>query len=353
MNSFGRNIKLSFFGETSSPFFGLTIDGIKPGVQININKINESLNKFEQPNIIWKFTSGIIGGFTTGSPITIIIENNETTVKFKNGIICPSTSDLVIKEKYKGFNDFVDEGHFSQKSIYLFIILGEICKQILKDECIIVITRINSIKEIKDKKLKFAEINVGNLSHLLSSDFPVLDDRAKQAMKSTIKKAREIKDTVGGTLETFIFNIPKSLGEPYFDGFDSILSHLLFSFNFIKGIEFGDGLELTEKYGSKTIDEIVYKNDRIVYLSNHQGGIDAGITNGNPIIFTTSIRPSPKMPKILYSIDTLSKQNIEISNISDYKVTNIYDAIKLIDSISHYIILDLFIDKHKIGGITR
>ena len=353
MNTFGRNIKLSFFGETSSPFFGLSIDGIKPGVAININKINESLNRYEDSNITWKFSSGIIGGFTTGSPITILIENSDPNIKFKNGIIVPSTSDLVIKEKYKGFNDFIDEGHFSLKSINLFIILGEICKQILKDECIIVITRIKSIKDIQDKKLKFAEINVGNLISLHSSDFPVLDDRAKQAMKSIIKKAREIKDTVGGTIETFIFNSPKSLGEPYFDGFDSILSHLLFSFNFIKGIEFGDGLELTQKYGSKTIDEIVYKNDKIVYLSNHQGGIDAGITNGNPIIFTTSIRPSPKMPRILYSIDTLSKQNIEISNITDYKITNIYDAIKLIDSLSHYIILDFLIDKQKIGGISR
>jgi chorismate synthase len=85
MNTFGKNIKLSFFGETSSPFFGLTIDGIKPGVSININKINESLNRFETTNITWKFSSGIVGGFTTGSPITIIIENNNHNIKFKNG----------------------------------------------------------------------------------------------------------------------------------------------------------------------------------------------------------------------------------------------------------------------------
>ena len=212
MNTFGRNIKLSFFGETSSPFFGLSIDGIKPGVAININKINESLNRYEDSNITWKFSSGIIGGFTTGSPITILIENSDPNIKFKNGIIVPSTSDLVIKEKYKGFNDFIDEGHFSLKSINLFIILGEICKQILKDECIIVITRIKSIKDIQDKKLKFAEINVGNLISLHSSDFPVLDDRAKQAMKSIIKKAREIKDTLSKELNSvMVLNLHKSM----------------------------------------------------------------------------------------------------------------------------------------------
>lgn len=353
MNIFGKNIKLSFIGESSSQNFSLIIDGIKPGIKVNIEKINTALNRFENEDLKWKFSTGFLNGFTTGSPLTISIFINEPSVKFKNGVISPSTSDLVIKEKYSGFNDFIDEGHLSNKSIYLFIILGEICKQILKDECIIIITKIKSIKEIEDKKLKFAEINLHNLAPLLSSDFPVLDERAKQAMKASIKKAKEIKDTVGGLLETYIFNIPKSLGEPFFDGFDSLISHLLFSFSFIKGIEFGDGITLTEKYGSKTIDEIVYKNENITYLSNHQGGLDAGITNGNPVIFQTTVRPSPKMPRILNSIDFLSKQNIEISNMSDYKVTNIFDAIKLIEAVSYYIILDLLIEKQKIGGINR
>lgn len=353
MNYFGKNIKINFFGETSSPYFGLTIDGIKPGIAINIDKINNALQMYEPSTISWKFSTGYINGYTTGAPVTIIIDNEDPIIKFKNGIICPSTSDLVIKDKYKGFNDFIDEGHLSTKSTYLFIILGEICKQILKDQCIIIITRIKSIKDITDKTLKFAEINVGNLSHLLSSDFPVLDDRAKHAMNQVIKKAKEIKDTVGGILQTFIFNVPKSLGEPFFDGFSSILSHLLFSFPYIKGIEFGDGLELSSKYGSKTIDEIVYKNGNIVYLSNHQGGIDSGITNGNPIIFQTMVRPSPKMPRILNSIDTLSKQNIEISNVSNYKVTDIFLTLKLINSLSYYILLDLIIENNKNGGIIR
>ena len=113
MNTFGRNIKLSFFGETWSPFFGLTIDGIKPGVQININKINESLNKFEQPNIIWKFTSGIIGGFTTGSPITIIIENNET----KSNVAFGYWIEIIIDDKSRHDGIGRHEGYVRTESL--------------------------------------------------------------------------------------------------------------------------------------------------------------------------------------------------------------------------------------------
>lgn len=353
MNNFGKNIKLSFFGESSSPYFGLTIDGIKAGLSFNIDKINETLNRYEHTNITWKFSSGYLNGFSTGAPLTILITNDSNTIKFKNGIISPSTTDLVVKDKYKGFNDFIDEGHFNQKAQYLFIILGECCKQILKDEGIVIISKIRSVKDVEDRKLKFAEITLGNLANLLSDDFPVLDIRAKNAMSSIIKKAKELKDTVGGVIETFIFNSPKSIGEPFFDGFDSLLSHLLFSFNFTKSIEFGDGLEITTKTGSKTIDEIVYKNEMITYLSNHQGGLDGGITNGNPIIIKTGIRPSPKMPKILNSIDIIARQNIEISNVSDYKVTDIFQAIKIIDALCYYIILDLLIEKNKYGGKLR
>ena len=142
-----------------------------------------------------------------------------------------------------------------------------------------------------------------DISLLSAKNFPTISDKAEEKMTLEIEKAAEKGDSAGGILETVIIGTPRGVGEPWFDSLESVLSHMMFSIPAVKGIEFGAGFNMADMTGSVANDLLKIENGKIVSVTNNNGGINGGITNGMPIIFRTAIKPTPTIFKPQNTVD--------------------------------------------------
>ena len=129
-----------------------------------------------------------------------------------------------------------------------------------------------------------------------------------EEMKNRILEAASDGDSVGGILETAVIGIPEGIGEPWFDSIESMLSHMMFSVPAIKGIEFGAGFAMTDMTGSVANDKLRMENGKVVSVTNHNGGINGGISNGMPIVLRCAVRPTPTIPR---EQNTINYVNLE------------------------------------------
>jgi len=350
MNSFGKNIRITIFGESHNESIGLVIDGLPPKLTIDEEEIRKSLKKRQgnspfstprQEKNEFKIISGYFNNQTTGLPLTIIIFNKDTdSSSYHLGEIRPSHADLPIFLKYQGANDYRGGGASSGRMTAVLVILGVICKQILKSYNIKVISRIKSVADIVDE-IDPSSICLDTLLNIKDDSFPVLDEATKKLMLNKINKAKENNDSLGGTIETYIFGVKPGIGEPFFDSLESIISHLMFSIPGVKGILFGDGLLLSKNTGRQILDEISYQNNDLKFASNHQGGINGGISNGNIINFTSVIRAPSSINQEVNSINIVDNKNILLRTSGRHDVTFIDRIIPVINSLSYYAILEM------------
>lgn len=357
MNNFGKNIRISIFGESHGPLIGLTIDGFPANFSFDIEKIKNALKlraghplistlRRETDEIT--FVSGYFNNHTTGEPLTVFIKNTDIkSTDYQEGIIRPSHADLTKYLKTNGANDYRGGGASSGRVTVVLSVLGEMCHQILNTKQIEVVSHIYSIKNINDAKASISNNTFSKLLYLQNDEFPVIDERAKKAMLDLIKKTINKGDSLGGIVETFIFNVPTGLGEPFFDSFESIIAHLLFSIPGVKGIEFGDGFDITKKYGSSTIDELSLESNKINFSSNHQGGINGGISNGNYISFKTAIKAPVSIKQEIKSIDLKNKQNINLTTTGRHDPLFVHRALQVINALTYYGVLDMVIENEK------
>lgn len=357
MNNFGKNIRINIFGESHGPYIGLTIDGFPPNFTFDLDDIKKALEFRKGIKEIstprrekdeFQIISGYFNNHTTNEPLTILIKNTDiNSSDYKEGYIRPSHSDLTKYIKTNGANDYRGGGASSGRMTVALVILGQMCKQILSTKPVKVISRIASIKTINDIKIDYQNIDSIKKASLETSSFPVIDERAKKSMFDLIKKTKQQNNSLGGIIETFIFNITPGLGEPFFDSFESYISHLLFSIPGVKGIEFGDGFQMTTKYGTETIDEIKYQENDITFNSNHQGGINGGITNGNYVNFRVAIKPPVSIKKEINTINIKTKENITLLTEGRHDPTFIHRTISVINALCYYAILDMEIENER------
>ena len=351
MNTFGKNIRFSIFGESHGKCIGITIDGLPSGLTLNTKRIDEMLilrqglpeistpRKEDNP---YDIVSGYFDGFTTGAPLTIIVPNKnyDDSVYKEHGLIRPSHADLPLYIKYDGKNDYLGGGHSSGRVTVVLIILGVICDQLLEQRGILVSSHLSSVKDVHDKKLKKNDITFENFKQLKSDPFPVFDQKAKQQMINVIKKAKKLEDAVGGTVETFILGLPAGLGEPFFDTFESVISHAMFAIPGVKALEFGDGFEMCDKYASEIVDQLHYYKKELQFKSNHQGGINGGITNGNYISFKTGVRAPSSIVKPLNSVNYKNKENVIVSSVGRHDPAIVHRVLPVINALTSFVVLD-------------
>lgn len=350
MNTFGKNIRISIFGESHGKYIGLTIDGLPPKFRIDEDAIKKALKlrngtydfstpRQEENN--YQIISGYFNNQTTGLPLTILVKNEDIKDEdYHKGPIRPGHADLSNHFKFLGAEDYRGGGASSGRLTVVLVILGCICQQLLQPYHLQIISRIKSVKDIIDKT-PTENISLSQLSQLINDPFPVLDERCKKAMLEEIKKAKNKNDSLGGTIETYIFGLTPGIGEPFFDSLESIIAHLIFSIPGIKGILFGDGLQLSKQKGSQIIDEIKYENNLITFNSNHLGGINGGISNGNYINFTSCVRPPSSINQKVHTIDIIKEENIELLVKGRHDVTFIDRIIPVINALTNYAILEM------------
>ncbi|MFA6648432.1 MAG: chorismate synthase [Candidatus Izemoplasmatales bacterium] len=359
MNTIGNNIKITFFGESHGEYIGVVIDQLKPGILIDFDLIDFNLSKRRPKSNIstprqeedkYKVISGINEGYTTGAALTFLIPNENTKSKdYKNllEIPRPSHADYPAFIKYNGYNEKAGGGIFSGRVTALWIIVGSICQQILENNNVYVCSHINSIYNICDRSFKNDKIDIETIKDINKEDFPVIDKNKKNEMIDLISSISKDLDSLGGTIESSIINLPVGIGEPLFLSVESYLSSLLFSIPGIKGIEFGDGFNLAKMKGSEANDPYEINNGKINILSNHNGGILGGISTGNPIILKLSVKPTSSIGLKQRSINLKTNENVELEIIGRHDPQIVSRIVHVVNAVLNFAIMDLYLFVNK------
>lgn len=349
-NTFGTSVSITLFGESHGDKIGIVIDGLAPGIEIDNSfielKLSQrrpfgSLSTKRVENDKYEIVSGVFEGRTTGTPICILIPNCDT----KSGdylatrnLPRPSHADYTANVKYHGFEDYRGGGHFSGRITAPLVAAGAIVIKALEKKGIKIGTHIKRCASVSDRPFLSLDEDISFLS---SCKFPVLNTEAAVAMQNAIEAAAKDGDSVGGILETVITGVDAGIGEPWFDSFESQLSHILFSVPAIKGVEFGLGFGFADKKGSEVNDAFMMKDGKIVTSTNNNGGINGGITNGMPIVFSSVVKPTPSIYKTQNTVDMLSLTDASITLCGRHDPAIIHRARVVVDSVCALALCDM------------
>ena len=351
MSTFGKAIEINLFGESHGDSIGIIINNLPAGIKLDFDNIAHELFKRRPKSNLstprqekdeYKIISGYYNDFTTGTPLTIVIENKDTRSKdYSNEILRPSHADYTSHMKYKGYEDYRGSGHFSGRITTPLVILGAISNQLLKQKGIIIGSHIASIKDIKDEEFCDYDSFESIINTLNSSDFPVLNEKIIDSYKKTILDAKENKNSVGGVVETMILGLNPGYGNPFFNSIESTIAHLIFSVPAVKGIEFGKGFSITKLYGSEANDEFYIDGETVKTRTNNSGGIQGGISNGMPITFKTAIKPTASigLPQKTVNIETMKETTLSLVGRHDPAI--VHRVIHVINAITSYATLEI------------
>ncbi len=349
-NTFGQHLSVTLFGESHGAAIGAVLDGLCPGLTINEENIRRMLSLRQPGGQIstarnekdaLEIASGVQNGVATGTPLTILIRNNDTKsddYAAMQALMRPAHADYPAMCKYHGFQDTRGGGHFSGRITAALVAAGAICHSALMDKGVYIGTHISRCAGIDDRPFGDVQTDIGCLSHAL---FPVLDTAAGEKMQQAILAAKADLDSVGGILETAVIGLPAGVGEPWFDTFESMLAHILFSVPAVKGVEFGDGFKLADMRGSESNDAMQYENGKVVTTTNHQGGIGGGITNGMPIIFRCAVKPTPSIAKAQQTVDIINEENASFEIKGRHDPAIVHRARIVIDAVTAIAVYDM------------
>ena len=330
MNSFGRIFRVSIFGESHGESVGIVIDGVPAGLPLTVEDLLPDLERRKggkqkgttprQEADYPFFKSGLFNGKTTGAPISIFFENNNTRsadYEKQRSFPRPGHADMVAHQKYGGNEDYRGGGHFSARLTTGMVAAAAIAKKLMPG-----VTINAAVTEIG------GEID----------------------LEKGLQKAIDAKDSVGGLVECRVNGLPVGLGEPFFDSVESQIAHIAFAIPAVKGIEFGAGFAAAKMFGSQHNDAI--ENMEGKTRTNNAGGIVGGITNGNELVFRIAIKPTASTPKEQNSL------NWETGKVENFSVKGRHDlcvalrAPVILEAATALALVDLFLLEQKIRRVV-
>jgi chorismate synthase len=356
-NTFGNNISLTLFGESHGAEIGAVLDGLAPGIKVDEELIRRQLTLRRPAGAIstaraekdeFRIVSGVFNGYTTGTPLCILIPNTDTHSKdYSNtkDLARPGHADFTANCKYHGFQDHRGGGHFSGRITAPIVAACAILIGALKDKGIAIGTHIASLGGIKDKDFDQKRL-ASDIRKLSEAEFAVLCEEKGKEMSEAVLKAKKEGDSLGGVLETVVIGVPAGVGEPWFDSVESMISHAMFSIPAIKGIEFGGGFGLTEMKGSEANDPFRIEDGKVVTLTNNNGGVNGGITNGMPILFRCAVKPTPSIFKEQMTVDMAKGANAMLSIEGRHDPAIIHRARVVVDSMTAFVIADMLTGRY-------
>lgn len=353
-NTFGNNVSVTLFGESHGAAVGAIIDGLPAGVSVDegfiahqlllrrpIGKISTPRKEADKFNIL----SGVFNGKTTGTPICVLIPNENTKsgdYAKSYGKARPGHADYTAFVKYNGCEDYRGGGHFSGRITAGLVAAGAIAVDLLKNKGIYIGTHIEKCAGVSDKP--FTDYKK-DIEYLSNAQFPALSEEAREKMVCAIEKAAEERDSVGGVLETAVIGVPAGVGEPWFDSVESVISHVLFSIPAIKGVEFGAGFSCADMLGSQMNDQFMINNGVVATKTNNNGGINGGIANGMPLVFRCAVKPTPSIGKEQSTVDFINGEEVSLSVSGRHDPCIVHRARVVVDSIVAIALCDLLSQK--------
>ena len=313
----------TIFGESHGPAIGVTLTGVPAGLELDWAAIEKDMarrapgksplatarKEADQVQVL----SGVFEGKTTGSPLCAMIANTDTRsadYSKTRDLARPGHADYPAHVRYQGFNDYRGGGHFSGRLTAPLVFAGAIAKQILAQRGITVGAHISSIYGVNDEALE----DWDTLKGVADKDFPVLNNEKGQEMQEAILEAKEDQDSVGGSIECGVFGLPAGYGSPDFgENAEGIFSQYLFAVPAVKAVAFGAGTAFSLMRGSEANDPLyVDEHGNVGAEQNCAGGINGGITNGMPLVFEVTMRPTPSIARTQFTIDMNRMEHAEL-----------------------------------------
>lgn len=330
MNTFGRIFRIHIYGESHGKELGILIDGCPAGLEINENDFHEDIMrrkagvKGTTPRLeddIPIIKSGLFNGKTTGSPILIGFENKNVKSEDYRELLAmprPGHADFTAKMKFGGYNDHRGGGHFSGRLTLGLIAAGVIAKKLINP---------------------------------LSVKSKLIEAGGSQDIEKAIDQALKNNDSIGGIVECRVENVSVGLGEPFFDSFESLVSHIVFAIPAIKGIEFGSGFQSAKMTGSEHNDPYIDLHGKT--STNHSGGVGGGITNGNEIYFRIAVKPTSSIAasQQTMNFETGKTGKLEIKGRHDTCIALRVPVV--LEAATAIVLADLMMLEQKIPGIIQ
>jgi len=310
-NSFGKAFTVTTFGESHGTGIGLVIDGCPAGVPIDSDKIRiemqrrkpgqSKLTTQRKEDDQVQILSGVFEGISTGTPIGIFIPNQDQKSKDYQHLadtFRPSHADFTYQEKY-GIRDYRGGGRSSARETAARVAAGAIAKQILEKQGIQIHAYVQQVGTIKVEK----EYKALDFSLTESNDVRCPDPETAVKMEQLIDSIRKDRDTIGGLVRCICSDVPVGLGEPVFDKLHADLGKAMLSINAVKGFQIGSGFSSLGMKGSEHNDIFYSEGGKIRTHTNHSGGIQGGISNGEDIYFDVAFKPVATIMQSQQSVD--------------------------------------------------
>ncbi len=351
-STYGENLKLTIFGQSHGPAIGMTLDGIPAGFSVDHNELQSFLNRRAPGQNGWstsrkeedkpEFLAGIVDGFTCGAPIAAIIRNTNTrSGDYDNLKDCPRPghADYTAQIKYGGFQDAAGGGHFSGRLTAPLCIAGGMCKQWLEKMGIRIGAHIIQIGPKKAARFDGLAPQLDQVGQI----FPTLSAEAAENFQSVISDARSNGNSVGGRIECAVTGLPAGNGVPMFGGVEGRLAQILYGIPAVKNVGFGASDTFAQMFGSESNDAFTIEDGQIKTVTNHCGGILGGITNGMPVIFDVTLKPTPSIAQPQQTV------NVKTGEITTIQVRGRHDpcivprAVPVVEAAAAIAIFDMLL----------
>ncbi|MDZ7649270.1 MAG: chorismate synthase [Cytophagales bacterium] len=354
MNSYGTLFRISTFGESHGPAIGVIIDGCPAGLPIDENFIQSELNRRKpgqskittqrREDDTFKILSGVFEGLSTGTPIALVIENQDQRSKDYSHIqntFRPSHADFTYESKY-GVRDYRGGGRSSARETAARVAAGAIAKLLLKNSGVEISAFVSQVGELKAPP--YTELDLSKTENTI---IRCPDPATAEKMIALIDEVRLARDTIGGIVTGVIKNSPVGLGEPVFDKLHAELGKAMLSINAVKGFEYGSGFEGVKLRGSQHNDEFVKEGGRIRTKTNHSGGVQGGISNGEDIYFNVAFKPVATIMQDQPSVDKDGNEAI-VSGKGRHDPCVVPRAVPIVEAMAAIVMAD-FLMRNKVA----
>ena len=355
-SEFGKQLRVSVFGQSHGKAIGVNIDGLPAGEAIDLDELNAFLDRRKPGKSPLStarketdtpvFLSGLEDGVTCGFPMCVMITNSDQHSSDYSELADkprPSHADYTAHIKWGGHADMRGGGHFSGRLTAPLCVAGGIAKQILARRGVYVGAHLAAVGTEDDAPFPLHPTKE-LFDAVATKPFPVLDDGAGERMQALILEARQNLDSVGGIIECAAIGLPAGLGDPMFDGIENRLAAALFGIPAVKGVEFGLGFGSARLHGSENNDPFAVEDSKIVTTANRAGGILGGITTGMPVTLRVAVKPTPSISRPQQTVSLSAMEDTELVIRGRHDPCIAHRAVPVVEAVTATVILDLLLE---------
>lgn len=325
--SFGRNVRMTVFGQSHAPCVGVTLDGLPAGMPVDMEELRAFLSRRAPSDApgstsrreadIPRVLCGLIDGKTCGAPLTLCVDNTDARPEDYSPYADtprPSHADYTAYVKYGGHADLRGGGALSGRMTAALCMAGGVCMQYIAKKGVAINAQIEHIA-----------------------------GKTGEDAQRAIQGARDNGDSVGGVIVCTAQGVPAGLGEPMMDSVEGVLSHLLFAIPGVRGVSFGAGFDAAYMRGSEHNDAFIMENGVVRTSTNHHGGVLGGITSGMPLSFRVAVKPTPSIALAQRTVNLTTGENVDIKIKGRHDACIVPRALPCVESAAAFVLTDFML----------